>query len=95
MKEIRKIEKLEEQRSKYGYCVGDTCIRKKEGEFWETIGDKGEVVYINDKTSFDVKCKGSRHNCLKTKEFKFIKKKLDKKPKLNKVREEEVKERKK
>ena len=85
LNEIRKIEKLEEQRKEYGYCKGDTSIRRKDGEYWGTTGDKGKVVYINDKTSFDAKCEGTRHNCMKTKDFKFIKKKLDKKPKLNKV----------
>ncbi len=93
LKKIKKIEELEEDRKKYGYCIGDTTIRIEEGEYsWEKIGDKGEIVYINNKISFDAKFKGKRDNCLKTEEFKFIKKKLDKKPKLNKVREEEVKE---
>ncbi len=91
LKEIRKIEKLEDQRKEYGYCVGDTAVREMEGTFGK-VGDKYKVIEIDDDGNFTW---DEEEDFVKKGNFKFIKKKLDKKPKLNRVREEEVKEKKK
>ena len=89
LKEIRKIEKLEEQRKKYGYCVGDTMVRLKRGTFGK-VGGKYIVTSIDDDGYFECKEAAS----IRKGKFRIVKQKLPKKPKLNKIREKEVNDRK-
>ena len=90
LKEIRKIEKLERDRKEYGYCVGDTVIRLKKGTFGK-VGGKYIVTSIGDDGNFE--CKEAAN--IRIGKFKIVKQKLPKKPKLNKIREKEVNDRKK
>jgi len=86
LNEIKRIEKLEKQRSKFGYCKGDIAVRIAEGTFGK-IKDKFEITGV----SYDGGFNTANHGDISPINFKFIKKKLFKKPKLNKVRAEEIK----
>jgi len=90
LKEIRRIEELEEQRKKFGYCVGDTALRVKKGDFGK-VGDKYKIVDI-DKENGDLDCMYGDESWenVEVENFKFIKNKLPKKPKLNPTRQKEV-----
>ncbi len=87
IEKIKEIEELEDQRRKYGYCIRDIAVRIKKGDYGK-VGSKYKVIDIADCGSFNC---DERDDLTKKGRFKFIKKKLVK-PKLNKVREEEVKE---
>ncbi len=89
LSEIKEIEKLERDRKKFGYCKGDIAVRESEGTFGR-VGDKLIIKHINSSRSFDAE----GHEFISIEEFRIVNKKLPKKPKLNKVREKEVREKK-
>ena len=107
IEKIREIEKLEEARKKYGYGVGDTIILKKQTEeeysdenvIKKRYGKKVTIKEVFEYGNFDieeVKELEIGAHCNKTNIKKVIKKiSIPKKPKLNKVREKEVNDRKK
>ncbi len=109
LKEIIRIEEIEEQRKEYGYCAGDKIILKKQTEIEEYDDSKIKKMYGKKATikkmfhhgNFDIEeieefSSEDGAHCNKTNVKKVIKKILTpKKPKLNKIREKEVKERKK
>ncbi len=90
LKEIRRIEKQEKQREKYGYCVGDTAVMVKDGNY-ERAGTKFEITRIGEDGRY-ISCKvnGVKYSDCPKKKFTFVKNKLPKKPKLNTLRQKEV-----
>ncbi len=107
IEKIKEIEKLEDNRKEFGYCVGDKIVLKKqtksdyadENEIKKMYGKKVTIKEIFENGNFDVEetevfeGEDGAH-CNKTNVKKVFKIQL-KKPKLNKVREEEVRDRKK
>ncbi len=94
LKEIKKIEDQEEERKEYGCCAGDIAVRTRKGDFGK-VGDKFKVTNVYDDEDYGevlFNCK-ERENGVELGRFKFLKQKSVK-PKLNKVREKEVNDRK-
>ena len=91
LKEIRKIEKLERQRDKYRYCVGDKMVRIEKGTFGR-VGDKYKVTYVNSDGSFDCYNGPDKYADIPLKNFRIVKNKLPKRPKLSSIRQKEVEE---
>ncbi len=85
LKEIRRIEKQEEDRKKFGYCEGDTAIKIKDG-YLGKVGKKYIIKSVNSNGNFNIE----GHSDTTTRNFNFIKNKLPKKPKLNTSRQKEV-----
>ena len=109
LKEIKRIEGIEEQRKKYGYCIGDKVIAKGKVDGLNLKGSKGKVVDIDEDDMVGIEfekefekghsCDGLGKDgycrwCPKGSFKMLIKVNLPKKPKLNKVREKEINDRK-
>jgi len=100
LKKIKEIEELEEQRKRWGYCVEDEAkyINKdKDAVNRRRYGQKCKILKIdNDGNIYPKWEDGSdggvaEDGIIYSSSFKFIKKPLPKKPKLSKVRQEEIK----
>ena len=102
-KKLKEVERIESDRKSLGYCVGDK-IKYKEARDYPcschapngAYGKKATLRKVYPSGSFRVKEFNEEGNC-KEKEIEKVVQKIDitKKPKLNKVREEEVKDKEK
>lgn len=88
LKEIKRIEKLEEQRREYGVCEGDKLIEYKTKKIFEVTGFDDE----NENYPIWLKDDNGEYDLFRIdKKDKIIKKKIPKKPKLSKIRKLELK----
>lgn len=96
---IKKVEKKEKEREKYGFCVGDEAkyiCQKKDVPNRKRLGQKCKILKIDNEGDiiplWEDGTNGSvgGGNYIYASSFKFFKQPIPKKPKLSKLRQAEV-----
>jgi len=97
LKLIKKIEKMDEDRKKFGYCVGDEIVFKNVEDYPKdchapngAYGEKATIKSINSEGKFLVEEFNETGLCAKKEIARVIKIPIPKKPKLSPMRQKEV-----